>query len=404
MRKPQIFNWSLNNIFWPPGLIFKQFSSVLFYKNLTRWNKFNTWLFKHSFKSLPMAAGSIGMGCIGFPAHPIWEVTSACNLECIHCHTGGGKPAKDELTTDEAKKLIDELIKINEFRILVYSGGEPLLRPDIFELLHYSRKAGFINIIATNGTLVDEKVASRLREAGVVGAAVSLDSSERSVHNHIRGNSSAFQLAMRGIDFLKKAGIFLQINVTVMEYNFENIGNLVELTDKLGAGIMLIYQLIPIGRGYLIEDKAPKVNENKKLLEFLAEKQRNVSVVIEPVDDPQYWPYLMEKGNKIKGVWMKLARKVFHGCTAGRGLVYIKSNGDIWPCPFIEISAGNIRDKDFGSIWRNSEVLINLRDRENTLKGKCGKCNYIEICGGCRGRAMAYSGDYLAEDPLCFMD
>jgi AdoMet-dependent heme synthase len=393
----------LNRIFWPPSLVVKQMGSVLYFKHLVKWDSFGTWFFKHSFGSLPVAAGSIGMGCIGFPAHPAWEVTAACNLRCIHCHATSGKPAKDELTTDQAKKFIDDLARVDEFRMLVYTGGEPLVRPDIFELFQHSRKAGFANVIATNGTLIDEDMAFRLRESGVYGAAVSLDSSISEIHNRIRANPNAFELAMRGMRAIKKAGILLQINVTAMEYNFDTLSELIELADNVGSGIMLMYQLVPVGRGSNIEHAALDITENERLLTFLQKKQKDISTIIEPVAGPQYWPFLMEQNKKTDGLWMKAAEKVFHGCAAGRGFVYIKANGDIWPCPFVEVNAGNVKDRSFQSIWRESQVFMNLREREHTLKGRCGDCKYNKICGGCRGRAMAYSGDYLSEDPSCFV-
>ncbi len=361
------------------------------------------WFVRHGLKSLPVAAGAIGMGCIGFPAHPAWEVTNACNLRCIHCHASSSKPAKDEMTTDEAKRFIDSLAVIEEFRMLVYTGGEPLMRPDLIELLHHSRKAGLTNVIATNGTLITEDVAFKLRDAGVVGAAVSLDSSQKTIHNYIRGDDNAFDLAMRGMKALKRAGILLQINVTAMDYNFSTLDELIELADGQGSGIMLMYQLVPVGRGSAIEDASLDVNENERLLKALCTKQKNVSTIIEPVAGPQYWPYLMERNGKSGGIWLKLAEKVFHGCSAGRGFVYIKPNGDVWPCPFVEISAGNVRALPFAKIWRDSEIFLNLRNREKTLKGECGECNYKTICGGCRGRALSYHGDYLAQDPSCFL-
>jgi radical SAM protein with 4Fe4S-binding SPASM domain len=393
----------LSRIFWPPSLVIKQLGSVLYFKHLVRWDSFYSWFFRHSFKSLPVAAGSFGMGCIGFPAHPAWEVTAACNLRCIHCHATSGKPARDELTTDEAKRFIDDLAKVDEFRMLVYTGGEPLVRPDIFKLFEHSKQAGFANVIATNGTLIDEDMAFRLRESGVVGTAVSIDSSVSEVHNRIRANPNAFELAMRGMHAVKKAGILLQINVTAMEYNFETLSELIELADNVGSGIMLMYQLVPVGRGRNIQSATLDVTENEKLLKFLQTKQRHISTIIEPVAGPQYWPFLMKQNSKTDGVWMKMAQQGFHGCAAGRGFVYIKANGDVWPCPFVEVNAGNVRERPFKSIWRDSQVFVNLRERENTLKGRCGQCKHRKICGGCRGRSMAYSGDYLDEDPSCFL-
>lgn len=393
----------MKSIFWPPSLIARQFTSVLYFNHLVGWNKFPNWFFKHSFSSLPVAAGAVGMGCIGFPMHPAWEVTAVCNLRCRHCHAAANTSAKDDLTTSEAKKFIDELSGMDEFRMLVYTGGEPLMRPDLFELLRHSMKAGMTNVIATNGTLITEDVAFKLREAGVVGAAVSLDSCKDSIHNYIRNNDNAFNLAMRGMRALKKAGILLQINVTAMDYNFASLDELIELADREGSGIMLMYQLVPVGRGSSIQEAALDINENKKLLKTIALKQRDVSTLIEPVAGPQYWPYLMEQKGKTDGFWLKLAEQIFHGCAAGRGFVYIKANGDVWPCPFMEINAGNVKEASFQKIWRQSEIFVNLRNREDTLQGNCRECKYRKICGGCRGRTLAYNMNYLAEDPSCFI-
>lgn len=344
------------------------------------------------------------MGCIGYAPHPVWELTNACNLNCIHCHAAGGKPAKDELTTEEGKKLIDEIANMKEFKTLVYSGGEPLMRPDLIELLNYSKKAGLINIIATNGTLITEDMAFKLKQSGVFCVAVSLDSSDANIHNSIRKHPEAFSKAVQGIKNAAKAGILIQINTTAMEYNFETLGKLLEMGEDLGTGIYLMYQLVPVGRGNKIEDASLKVNKNEKLLKFLAEKQKNISAIVEPVAGPQYWPYLLEKNNKTSSFWKFIAERVFFGCAAGRGFIYIKANGDVWPCPFVEVNAGNIREQSLEYIYKNSRVLNNLRNRENTLKGKCKTCKYRKMCGGCRGRAWAYTGDYLAEDPSCFLN
>ena len=208
---------------------------------------------------------------------------------------------------------------------------------------------------------------------------------------------------MRGIKAIAKAGILLQINVTAMEYNFDTLTDLIALADAKGSGIMLMYQLVPVGRGSNIESATLDITENERLLTYLKDAQKNVSTIVEPVAGPQYWPFLMEQSGKTDGIWMKMAEKVFHGCAAGRGFVYIKANGDVWPCPFVEVNAVNVRELSFDKISRESEVFVNLRNREHTLKGRCGDCRYHGICGGCRGRAMALTGDYLAEDPSCFI-
>ncbi len=397
-------NWPFKAVFWPPGLVLRQLGSALYFSYLVGWNSFPSWIFRHGVNSLPIAAGATGMGCIGYPGHPAWEVTSACNLRCIHCHVTADKPAPDELNTDEAKRFIDGLARVDEFRMLVYTGGEPLVRKDIFELMHHSKQAGLINVIATNGTLITEETAFHLKEEGLATAAVSLDSFRDEVHDFVRNKQNTYELAMRGIRALKKAGIPLQINATAMQYNFGDLGELLELVDDLGSGIMLMYQLVPVGRGDAIRDATLSINENERLLKFLAKKQKEISTIVEPVAGPQYWPYLMEEKGLKHPLWLKAAEQVFHGCAAGRGFVYIKANGDVWPCPFVEVNAGNVREKPFDLIWQESEVFHALRNRENTLKGKCSDCRYRTMCGGCRGRAMACTGDFLAEDPSCFIE
>jgi AdoMet-dependent heme synthase len=158
-----------------------------------------------------------------------------------------------------------------------------------------------------------------------------------------------------------------------------------------------------LGHGQKIEKATLKKRANKHLCELISEKQRTAKTIIEPVAGPQYWPFLLEKKGIRDGIGLKLAGKVFHGCATGRGFVYIKSNGDVWPCPFVEVNARNVRNLSFDKIYANALVFQHLRRREELLKGLCGECNYKIVCGGCRGRALAYSGDYLAEDPRCFL-
>ncbi len=387
--------------FIPPTLVMRQLGSALYYAHLVRWKKVSGWLLKSGFKTLPVAAGAYGMGCIGFPAHPVWEVTLACNLRCIHCHAASGKPSPDELTTEEGHKLLEEIARIQEFRMLVITGGEPLVRKDIFDLLSYGKKLGFNYVMATNATLITQEIAHRLRENNVRGVAVSIDSYRSEVHNFIRRNPKALELAVRGIRNAKDAGLVVQVNFTAMGYNIEDLEGTIDFADSLGADIMLVYQLVPVGRGREIKDATLHRQRMKELSDKLIRKQRDVRTIIEPVAMPQFWTYLVKNNGKDEPDFF--SRTFFHGCTAGRGLVYIKANGDVWPCPFVAVNAGNVREKPFDEIWRHSEVFQKLRNRDN-LKGKCGTCRFREICGGCRGRAFALTGDYLAEDPYCFIE
>ncbi len=388
---------------WSPNLIVRQMMSALYVGALTRWRELPRWMLTYGLKCLPGTAGARGMGCIGFPSHPVWEMTTACNLRCIHCHTSGGKPTADELTTDDAKLLLDQLAEVDEFRMMAFTGGEPLVRKDLFELLSYSKSLGFTNTMATNATLIDESIARRLHDSGVVIAAVSLDGFDATTHDMVRGSPGSFDAAVRGMNALRQAGILLHINITAMEYNMNQMEPLIALVNELQASILLMYQLVPVGRGRGIQEAALDLSANEKLIRFMAQTQRTAKAIMEPVAGPQYWPFLLQQQGIRDGSLLRLAEVVFHGCSAGRGFVYIKPNGDVWPCPFIEMNCGNVRQAPFQHIWRTSSILEDLRERETRLKGRCGECQYRRLCGGCRGRAWAISGDYLAEDPSCFI-
>ncbi|MGB7055957.1 MAG: radical SAM protein, partial [bacterium] len=227
----------VKSFWWPPTLIARQAMSALLVGALTRWRKLPRWFVDYGFKCLPGAAGSKGMGCIGFPDHPVWEMTTACNLNCIHCHTAGGAPRRDELTTGEAEDLLSELAQVESFRMMAFTGGEPLMRPDLFELLAYSQALGFKNTIATNATLIDDNIAQRMRAHGVVIAAVSLDGITAQTHDRIRGLPGSFEKAVQGMRALTRAGILLHINITAMEYNVTQMERLMVLVDELKTGI-----------------------------------------------------------------------------------------------------------------------------------------------------------------------
>lgn len=386
----------------PPSLVSRQALAAFCLAALTKWRYFPFWATK-AWKTLPVAAGAVGMGCIGFPNHPVWEMTAACNLRCKHCHAQGGKRSPVELSTEEGKKLLRELAAVDSFRMMVFTGGEPLLRPDLFELCAYARDLGFSVVIATNGTLITPPVAKKLRQAGVSCLAISLDAAGPKIHDALRGVPGAYQAAIRALEACREAGMALQVNMTAMESNWEEIPHVFSLVSSYGAEIMLLYQLIPLGRGEEIREKALVREKNRLLVEQLAASQTKSHTIIEPVGAPQYWPYLV-KNNGLRGKALRaLGNYVFQGCAAGWGLCYVKPDGEVWPCPFVPVSGGNVRQQPFREIWEEGEVFKKLKRREKYLEGKCGACRYNRICGGCRGKAFAHTGNYLAEDPSCFL-
>ncbi|MEA2038659.1 MAG: radical SAM protein [Thermodesulfobacteriota bacterium] len=390
---------ALKPFLYPHNLV-RQFASAVLLKKSTGWRHFVPWLFNGAFRSIPVAAGSIGMGCIGYGYHAVWEVTEACNFACRHCHAKSGKAGPDELTTREAHEFIRQVAKIGRFQMLVFTGGEPLVRPDIDDLLSYSKRLGLVNVIATNGSLIDRKRAFELKRLGVKGVAVSFDSTDREIHNYIRCNPQAFDLAVRAIEACKAAGMVVQFNYTAMTENLATLEDVVHLCHDVHADIMLCYQLVPMGRGGNIADSALSPEQNRELMNTIRRLQRDSVTIVEPVAAPQYWPHLLKRDNLDP---KRIApRTLFHGCAAGWGLVYIKPNGDVWPCPFVPVSGGNVREKSLGYIWRHGDIFVKLRDRDQ-LKGECGKCANRYICGGCRGKAYAATGDPLGEDPTCYI-
>ncbi|MCC6009474.1 MAG: radical SAM protein [Fervidicoccaceae archaeon] len=378
----------------PPSLVFRQVASLFRFKSLTGWPGLSRWT--PDVKTLfNVAAGAVGIGCFGFPIHPVYEVTAACNLRCKHCHARGGKPLPDELDTKKAMLVIRRISEVPEFRMLVFTGGEPLVRPDIYDLMSYARSLGFSVVVATNATLITQSVAKRLRDIGVEGIAASLDFIDPAQHDDYRGVRGAFHAALRGILNAAAEGMYIQINITLSKRNLGQLEELLRLSDKLGAHVVLLYQLIPVGRGAEIMNEALSRDEFMKVLEKLKKIQSEVKPVVVPVGLPEYFAYL-HNGSAPP----KLSSILFSGCIAGRGMFYVKPNGDVWPCAFIPISAGNLLVKSALEIWRNSPIFRALRDRSN-LKGYCATCKYRDICGGCRARALAYTGDLFAPDPMC---
>ncbi len=377
--------------------------SALYVGVLARWRGLPRWMLTYGIRCLPGAAGSRGMGCIGFPAHPVWELTTACNLRCIHCHASGGKPFPNELTTDEAKRLLDQLAEVPEFRMMAFTGGEPLVRKDLFEPLAYSQALGFTNTMATNATLIDDDVARRLRRFGLVIAAVSLDGFTAEQHDNVRGISGSFEAAMRGMRALRRAGIILHVNITGDGVQRRATRGVDEPRRRPRYGHPPYVPTRPCWAGRSISEAALDLGANERLIRFMVDAQRSTRAIMEPVAGPQYWPFLLQRARISSGPLLRLAETVFHGCSAGRGFVYVKPNGDVWPRPFIEVSCGNVRETPFRRIWTESQVFEHLRERETRLKGRCGDCVYRRLCGGCRGRTWAVTGDYLNEDPSCFI-
>ncbi len=381
--------------YWPPTLLLRQASVLLFLYDATGWKISRRWI-RDLGNLLKIAAGAEKFGCFGYAPHPVFEITAKCNLRCIHCHARGGEGYPfGELNTEEAKKVIGNLTTVKEFRTLVFTGGEPLVRKDIFELTEYASSLGFNVVYATNATLINKDVARRMERSGVIGAAVSIDSVDPRRHDWFRGVPGAWKKAVNGIKNILDAGMYLQINITISKFNIKEMEDLVNFADRLGAHVILLYTFVSFGRGEEFRWLSLDRKEFFDVIKRAAELQENVKLVISPIAAPWYYAYLTSKSR----IPLRLSKFIVTGCIAARGMFYIKPNGDVWPCAFLPVTAGNVVKEPAIKIW-NGDVFRRLRDRSN-LKEPCRSCPFREVCGGCRARAYLKTGDMFAADPMC---
>lgn len=331
-----------------------------------------------------------------------WELTSACNLNCAHCRASATMERDSkELSTNEAKDFIDEVAELGK-SILIFSGGEPLVREDIFELLEYGTKKGLRVVLATNGTLITPEIAKKLKKSGVQRVSISLDGATAKTHDEFRGMQGAFEGAMKAIKILKDANISFQINTTITKRNISEIPKILSLAIDLKADALHIFLLVPTGRAEEKEEIPPK--EYEKVLNWFYEKQKEVDIQLKATCAPHYFRIMRQRA-KEEGITISSAKThgfeaMTKGCLGGNGFCFISKIGEVYPCGYLPALAGNIRKTPFREIWKNSKVFQDLRD-VNKLKGKCGICEYRKVCGGCRARAYAKTGDYLEEEPYC---
>lgn len=319
-----------------------------------------------------------------------WNTTNQCNMFCDHCYRDAGARLDEELSTEEGKRLIDEIKKAG-FKIMIFSGGESLMRSDIFELGSYAQKQGLRPVLGTNGTLITPEVALKLKEAGFMAAGVSLDSLNPEKNDRFRKLENAFDLTAEGMRNLKKAGVPFQIHTTVMDWNVEEIESIADFAVEIGAMAYHVFFLVPTGRAVNIEEEALRVVQYEKTINTLMEKQKKIEIEVKPTCAPQF----IRIADK-KGIPLRFTR----GCLAGISYCIISPKGDVQPCAYLDMPLGNVREKPFSQIWRENSVLNRLRTMD--YKGKCGICDYKEKCGGCRARAYFYSqGDFMAEDEWC---
>jgi radical SAM protein with 4Fe4S-binding SPASM domain len=318
-----------------------------------------------------------------------WEVTAACNLFCEYCRaSASASPDEAELSTEEALDFIDQVAP--EKPMIILSGGEPLLRTDIFDLARYATVQGVRVSLASNGTLITPEIVDKIKRAGIKRVSISLDGPSPETHDATRGSGS-FDLAMEGIKNLQDEVDF-QINMTITKENLDQVRATMDLAEKLKAVAFHLFFLVPTGRGREEELVTPEGQD--EILRWVAKECRSRNIEVKVTCAPQY-------GRVIREVLTEAERKGMMGsaCLAGTSFVFVSRTGDVCPCGYLPVVAGNVREESFSEIWESSPVFLDLRKRE--LLGRCGGCEYRKVCGGCRARAYAKTGDYLESDPLC---
>ncbi|PKN69133.1 MAG: heme b synthase [Deltaproteobacteria bacterium HGW-Deltaproteobacteria-12] len=332
-----------------------------------------------------------------------WEVTRSCNLNCLHCRAAAScGPYAGELTSEKCLKLIDEIAALAS-PVIILTGGEPLLRPDIFDIAAYGTQKGLRMVMATNGTLLDEPTAKKMIASGIQRVSISIDGKDAQSHDAFRGEPGAFDGAMRGIKTLKAAGIEFQINTTITTANLHQIKAIHDLVLKSGAAAHHIFLLVPTGRGRDLAAQAITAADYEETLLWFHQESLTCEIQLKATCAPHYFRIMHQ--NKIKGAGpVKKTGGRFtestRGCLGGISFCFISHLGRVQPCGYLELDCGNVQEQSFAGIWEKSGVFGNLRDYSR-YGGKCGRCEFIKVCGGCRARAYEATGDYLAEEPLC---
>jgi heme b synthase len=287
--------------------------------------------------------------------------------------------------------------------IIILTGGEPLLRKDIFALADYGTKKGLRMVLATNGTLITPDITKKITGSGIKRISISLDGATRESHDLFRQVNGAFDGAIQGITYLKEQGIEFQINTTVTRYNLSELEGILDLAVGLGAAAHHMFLLVPTGRAKEMVNQELNAREYEDTLCWFYQQQNAVPLQLKATCAPQYHRILRQEAHS-KGE--KVNRKAYgldavtRGCLAGISYCFISHEGIVQPCGYLELNSGDLRESIFSDIWKNSSIFADLRDFSK-YEGKCRRCEYITVCGGCRARAYAAYGDYLSEEPLC---
>lgn len=357
------------------------------------------------------------------PRLVFWETTAGCNLRCIHCRRieVADQLTPFDLSTAEARDLVDQLVEVGS-PVLVLSGGEPLMRPDILDIARYAAGQGLPVALATNGTLIDDALAGRIKDSGVQRVSISFDGADAATHDAFRALPGAFAAAVRGVQALRAVDVPVQINTTIAKHNQAQLEAILALAKDLGAVALHLFLLVPVGCGVEIAaEQMVNAQEYERILNWLYDvEQAEPALQLKATCAPHYFRVMRQRRaqDQRNGVQRDLPashHRQLHGhpagrlhaatkgCLAGTGVCFVSHRGEVFPCGYLPVSAGNIRQQHFAEIWQDSPLFAELRDPD-LLTGKCGVCQFKALCSGCRARAYGMTGDYLAEEPFCAYD
>ena len=332
----------------------------------------------------------------------IWEVTQACELECKHCRADAQPDRRPgELTTTEGKELLSEAAEFGENQLVVLSGGDPLVRDDLVELVRYGADQGLSMTLTPSGTdALTPDIVDELADAGLRRLALSIDGATAEAHDEFRGEPGSFEGTVSVAHHAREQGIPLQINTTVCQETLPELPDLADLIEDLGAVLWSVFFLVPIGRGQVLNPTDPE--QSDRVMEWLLEQSQDRSFGVKTTEAPHYRRVALQARQGEEAVAPATADEIGRRTSirAGNGFAFVSHLGDVYPSGFLPESAGSVRDRSIVDIYRNSDLFTDLRDVEN-LNGKCGACEYRGVCGGSRSRAYAYTGDPLESDPLC---
>jgi len=335
-----------------------------------------------------------------------WEVTRSCNLACVHCRASAERgPYPGELSTEECIRVVDEIASFSK-PVIILTGGEPLLRSDIFDLARHGTKKGLRMVMATNGTLITDETIEEMKASGIQRVSISLDGPDAEAHDAFRKVNGSFEGSLRGIERLKKGGVEFQINTTVTQVNLHRIPDILRLAVDVGAVAHHLFLLVPTGRGKELQNQEISALDYEKTLHWFYEQRDQVPLQLKATCAPHYYRILRQRAKK-EG--KKITPKEYgldamtRGCLGGISFCFISHVGQVQPCGYLELDCGNVKETPFPKIWADSGVFQKLRNTDG-YGGKCGRCEFRKVCGGCRARAFETSGDYMAEEPYCIYE